>query len=76
MLGQLEAIDDPNGFQDLMEQGRPLFLLGLLRVDIDLWSREVDEHPQGVFIGTLGEYDGDLDSLDQHLRWQRGLASA
>jgi hypothetical protein len=76
MLRQLEAIDDPNGFQDLMEQGRPLFLLGLLWVHIDLRSGEVDEHPQCLFIGTLGEYYGDLDSLDQHLGWQRGLHAA
>jgi hypothetical protein len=53
MLRQFKAIDDPNSLKDLMEQGRPLFLHGLLRVHIDLRRREVDEHPQCLFIWTL-----------------------
>ena len=53
MLRQLKAIDNPNSLQHLMEQGRPLLGLRLLWVDVDGWSREVDEHPKGVFIGTL-----------------------
>ena len=42
-----------------MEQGGPLLSHRLIGVDIDDRLGEVDEHPQSVFIGALGENDGD-----------------